>query len=60
MKKIDKKLKIWFIIMFIMLILSFILLRINNKVCQVIGISLLPIIIVIGFIIIKKDKNYDK
>lgn len=60
MRKINKILKTWFIIMFVMLILSFILLRIDNKICQAIGVSLLPIIILIGFVIIKNDKNYDK
>ena len=57
MRKIDKSLRIWFLIMFILLIVSFVLLRINYMLCQIIGICLLPVIIVVGFVIIRKDKK---
>ena len=45
------------IIMFILLILDQILVRINNNICNIIGIILLPIIFIIGFIMLNTDKK---
>jgi len=49
----NNKAKILFIVMLLLLISGFILLRIDNNICKIVGISLIPIIITIGFIIIK-------
>ena len=45
--------KILFILMLVLLISGFVLLRIDNNICKIIGISLIPIIIILGFIMIK-------
>lgn len=56
MKKINKKLKKYFLIMFILLIISAIFLRIDNYILKTLGIILFPFVIALGLIIITKDK----
>ena len=43
--------------MLILILLAEVFIRINNKICNIIGICLLPFVIVSGFILIKKDKK---
>ena len=57
MKKQSKKLKILFLITFILLIIAAILLRIDNEITKIIGIILLIPIIFLGFVIIIVDKK---
>ena len=55
-----KRLTKWLITMFILIIIAEILIRINNSICNLLGIILLPIIIIIGFIIVYKDKKQNQ
>ena len=55
-----KKLNKYIIIMFILIIIAEILIRINNNICNIIGIVLLPIIIIVGFILIYSDKKQNR
>lgn len=57
MKKQSKKIKILFLITFILLITASILLRIDNEITKLIGIILLIPIIFLGFVIIIVDKK---
>lgn len=43
--------------MFILIIIAQFLVRINNYICNIIGVILLPIILIIGFILIYIDKK---
>lgn len=52
-----KNLNKWLIIMFILIVLDEILIRVNNNICNIIGIILLPFVIVVGFILIHNEKQ---
>ena len=56
MKKVNK----YIIFMFILIVVAEILIRINNNICNIIGIVLLPIIIIVGFILINSDKKQNR
>lgn len=43
--------------MFVLIVIAEILIRINNKTCNIIGICLLPLVIINGFILIKYDNK---
>ncbi len=43
--------------MFILIVIAEVLVRINNDICNLFGIVLLPIIIIFGFMLIYKDKK---
>lgn len=61
MKKFVGKQKNCFITMFVLIVVCEILLRIDNKIIQFLGICLLPFIILFGFLLIKNDqKNVKK
>ena len=60
MKKVNKKITVISFIMLILLISSFILLRIDNDITKILGLIIGVISIIVGFILIKIDKNYDK
>ena len=51
-----KKLNKWMIIMFLLIISVEILVRIDNRICNIIGICLFPLVIISGFMLLKKDK----
>ena len=55
-----KNLNKYIIIMFILIIVAEILIRIKNDICNIIGIILLPIIIIVGFILIYSDKKQNR
>lgn len=55
-----KNLNRWLIAMFILIILDEVLIRINHQVCNIIGIILLPLIIIVGFILIYSDKKQNQ
>ena len=46
--------------MFILIIVAEVLIRIKNDICNIIGIILLPIIIIVGFILIYSDKKQNR
>lgn len=50
----------YLIIMFILIIAAEILIRIKNNICNIIGIVLLPIIIIIGIKMLYKDKKQNQ
>ena len=56
-KSLNKKEKIYFLIMLILLIVSFILIRIDNNTCKYISLILFPFIIIFGFLMLKEDKK---
>lgn len=56
MKKVNKNLKIYFLVMFVLLIIAAIFLRMDHYIFKIIGIILFPFIIALGFIIITMDK----
>lgn len=61
MKKFVGKQKNCFITMFVLIVACEILLRIDNKIIQSLGICLLPFIILFGFLLLKNDqKNIKK
>ena len=55
-----KNLNKWLIIMFILIILAQVLIRVNNQICNIIGVILLPIILIVGFILIYTDKKQNR
>jgi len=55
MKHFTKYQKVYFIILLILLIISFILFRIDNYYTKLVGVILFPIIIVFGFLMLKED-----
>ena len=57
MKKLNKRIKIISILMFSLLILAFILIRINNNISKIISIVLIFISIILGLIINRIDKK---
>ena len=57
MKKFIGKQKNYFATLFILVVLCEILLRINNKVIQTIGIVLTPIIAMLVFLVIRNDQK---
>lgn len=57
MKKFVGKQKNCFISMFILIIACEVLLRIDNKIIQSLGIFLVPFIIIFGFFLIKNDNK---
>ncbi len=57
MKKFVGKQKYCFITMFSLIVICEVLLRINNKIIQIVGVSLVPFIILFGFLLIKNDKR---
>lgn len=57
MKKFVGKQKYCFITMFSLIVICEVLLRIDNKFIQIVGISLVPFIILFGFLLIKNDKR---
>lgn len=50
-----KKISFVSLLMLFLLIVSFILFRINSKICQSIGLLLFPVIIILGFLVLKKN-----
>lgn len=42
--------------MFLLIISVEILVRIDNRICNIIGICLFPLVIISGFMLLKKDK----
>lgn len=57
MKFLKNKSNIVGFIMFIFMIVSAILLRINNNVTKIIGILIFPIVVILGIILLKIDKK---
>lgn len=57
MKKFVGRQKNCFITMFSLIVICEILLRIDNKIVQSIGIVLMPFIVLFGFLLIKNDKK---
>lgn len=57
MKKFVGKQKYCFITMFSLIVICEVLLRVDNKFIQIVGISLVPFIILFGFLLIKNDKR---
>lgn len=57
MKKFVGKQRNCFITMFILIVICEVLLRVDNMVIQILGIVLLPVIILFGFLLIKGDKK---
>lgn len=56
MKRKNKKLKLYFLIMLILLLISAITLRIDHYISKTIGIVIFPFVLVMGFVIITTDK----
>ncbi len=52
-----KRVNKYLVIMFILIVIAEVLVRINNDICNLFGIVLLPIIIIFGFMLIYKDKK---
>lgn len=59
MKKFVNKQKNCFLTMFFLIVVCEILLRIDNKIFQSLGICLLPFIILFVFLFIKNDQKKD-
>ena len=57
MKFLKNKSNIVGFIMFIFMIVSAILLRINNNVTKIIGILIFPIVVILGIILLNIDKK---
>lgn len=57
MKKLVGKQKNCFISMAILIVLCEILLRIDNRIIQLFGVCLTPIIIMFGFMLLKNDQK---
>ena len=57
MKHFKKNQKIYFIISLFLLIISFILLRINNNYTKLIGLILFPIIVILIALMLREDKS---
>lgn len=57
MKNFVGKQKHCFITMFSLIVICEVLLRVDNKIIQIVGISLVPFIILFGFLLIKNDKR---
>lgn len=57
MKFLKNKSNIVGFIMFIFMIVSAILLRINNNITKLIGLVLFPIVVILGIILLKEDKR---
>ncbi len=57
MKKLVGKQKNCFITMLSLIVICEVLLRVDNKIIQIIGISLVPFIILFGFLLIKNDRR---
>lgn len=57
MKILKKKSNIIGILMFILMIISAVLLRVENNITKIIGLVLFPIIIILGIILLKIDKK---
>ena len=52
-----KKLNKWMIIMFLLIISVEILVRVDNKICNIIGMCLFPLVIITGIMLLKSDKK---